>query len=316
MAKVSLRYFRASAGNGTRSIESMTREAVGAVGARWKDREWTNDDYDPPKILLANHLRPSRHNVFGDLLAMRPETIDLIIDTSDDRVSEAATQRLSLSNATALIRSSLFWLVEDQHVVICSSGLQSTAFEHYFTWLLKNRGLGNHAIKLNAAVNVSAEDLRTIKSISLGDHLIIHPGPKSQKRADRAKEDVETMTGSDRTAKLREILKAVAGSAAQADKVINRVPVDQKVAWKFQMSFQRPDPEASRAALEEAYRVSTQAEATEISVNTASGKIRGEDFLLVEQAEIRQRSDGLLDRDEVLGAMQAALEHWKATERI
>ena len=314
MRKVTLRYFRAQTGNGRPSIESMTKAAIGAL-RRWKDREWTNTDYDPPKVLLANHLRPSRHNVFGDLLAMRPGKVDLVIDTSDENVREAVTQVLPVGNANSLVRSSLYWLLDQDHVVLCSSGLQSAAFEDYFSWLLQNHGLGNQKVELKAAVGIETKDLKSIKNISLGDHLVVHPGSKTRRRAERAGEDVETMSGSGRTSKLREILKAIVGNAAEADRVLDRIPEDQKVAWKFSLAFQRADPEASRAALEHAYRMSIQA-ATEVTVNTNRGKVRGDYFLLMQDTRIEVRRDGLLDRDAVLGAMQDALEGWKSEGRV
>jgi hypothetical protein len=115
MRKATLRYFRARTGNGSAAIENMMRAAIGTVGQRWKDREWINRDYDPPKVLLANHLRPSKHNIFGDLLAMHPEAVDLVIDTSDENAREATTQKLAISNANSLIRSSLFWLMEQRY---------------------------------------------------------------------------------------------------------------------------------------------------------------------------------------------------------
>lgn len=315
MRKVTLRYFRANTANRRPTIEDMTRAAIGVLGRRWKDREWTNTNYDPPKVLLANHLRPSRHNVFGDLLAMRPGKVDLVIDTSDENVREATTQALPIANANSLVRSSLYWLLEKDHVVLCSSGLQSAAFEDYFTWLLENHGLGEQEIELKAAVNIATEDLRSIKNISLGDNLIVHPGPKTRRRAEKAGLDVETMSGSGRSSKLRDILRAIVGSAAEADQVLRRIPDDQKVSWKFSLAFSRADPEASRAALEHAYRLSMRA-ATDVSVNTARGKVRGEDFLLVQDAQIEVRRDGLLDRDAVLGAMQDALEGWKSEGRV
>lgn len=325
MRQVLLRYFR-HVRPGDQSSVALERSLRTALESKidgrsvldlWKLREWTDADYSPAKVMIANHLRPSPHNVFGDLLVTRPGQLDRLIDTSDPNTREAATRVVPTSNNAFLVRSSMFWLVEGDHVVICSSGLQPSAFEKYMTWLLRAyASLGKHEVDLDSTVAITDEDLQSIKEVSLGDNLIVHPGPKTEKRAKRQKLAAEDISGVQRVGVLRKALMAIYGSAEEADTLLDGVPIDQEIGWRFRLTYRRAQPGTSRKTLERAYRIANQEEHGEITLQTKQGRIKGDSLVLQLPADLETQADGMINRDQLLGKMQEALRKWKSDGRL
>lgn len=326
MRQVLLRYFGyvAPEGRGT-TLEAAIRAALAApkgsdtVADSWKHREWIDEDYSPAKVMVANHLRPSRHNLFGDLLVTRPGQLDRLLDTSDTHVREAATRVMPPSNNALLVRSSMYWLVAGNHVVICSSGLQPASFEKYMTWLLRTyANFGKYVVDLDSTVPITDEDLQDIKEVSLGDILIVNPGPKTEKKAQRLKVDGDQVSGVGRVGVLRRVFRALYGSAEEADRLLDGVPVDQEIRWRFALTFRRPETGTSRQTLERAYRLmaSQEEHGEELTLRTPNGRVNGESLVLQAPVEVREQSDGMIDRDDLLGRMQETLQQWIEDGRL
>jgi hypothetical protein len=295
----------------------MSRVGGTVVADRWSLRRWTDTQAEPPRVLLANDVRVAQANIVGDLLAFRPGQIDRVLHLDDENVAEATTDRLDLGNGRSLVRGALWWLIVDDHVVTCSTGLTISALERFLTWLLQN--YCNHTIeggfRLTAAVGLQPSDLDTIKEITIGEQLVVHPGRKTRMRLEKlGRREAEGETDSSR---LWAVLRALAQPPERADRVLRGIPEDQKVKWTFSMKFLRASPDTSREALADAHALLSELpNGPAITLQTSSGTVLGDDLVLVEEAEIDEVYPGLLDRNQVFAALQRSLRAWRAAGRV
>lgn len=186
------------------SLEGLVRGAMGTIdgGVPIRDRysarlrTVNNDSYFINTYADGSGETPL---VFGDILHFTKGCLQALCQTADENAAFVPVRQMTAPEQSEYVHSQMFWMVKGDHAfVVQSMSLQTTEFEQYLDWLLKNRTshlTSDHSVILDAKFDADAVggDLGDIQEIIVGGVATPTPTVPDQELVEQ--ERVVTQTG-------------------------------------------------------------------------------------------------------------------------
>lgn len=125
-----------------------------------------------------NHYTLDDNLVGGTLCLYRPDELQAVIQSSPEKFSGDSFPIFEISQieSSNFLKAIAYFLACDNHLyIIQSPSLQTSAFEHYFTWLLSHFGVIESGATVRLAAkfdkNLVGGDLDDIEKVTIGSHL-------------------------------------------------------------------------------------------------------------------------------------------------